>query len=479
MKKSKNIIIMLGVLALLLAVYLIAAPMWSDEGEDTTEPLPAYTVAEIDHNLLVGFEIVRGEETLSFTLDSSGSEWNWNEDADVPLDNVAFAEIVTAFNEAVSNYKLTDVSEAHLADYGLDAPSYRFKFVYSDSTVKEYLIGMMNTFNSLYYLCEASDPTTVYMVTSSLVSSVDLDIYDFVLIEAIPTLTEGKLIDVNYTNGENYRTFRYYASGNAADYTDLYDWYFESGSLVMSTIPAERPLASAAADDLAGLVTGMYFYECVGLDASASEYGFSEAHKLIVRYNADEAENGVLTEKTFTLYIGAQAEDGSVYVRTDGSKLVYSLGMSDDWMALLSAEDADLLPNELWLPNYEMVDYMTFATSAGSLTVNVKTTDGKVSYSSDKTDDADALSALVEALDALRATSNIAYFEDDAAEVEKNELFSVTVGFSEGDRSVLEMKITRFSMNYCLVSFNGREDQLLTLEDAQEFADMISAFFAA
>ena len=50
------------------------------------------------------------------------------------------------------------------------------------------------------------------------------------------------------------------------------------------------------------------------------------------------------------------------------------------------------------------------------------------------------------------------------------------IGLNE--KSAIEMKVTRFSMNYCLVSFNGREDQLLTLEDAQKFADTVSAFFA-
>jgi hypothetical protein len=134
------------------------------------------------------------------------------------------------------------------------------------------------------------------------------------------------------------------------------------------------------------------------------------------------------------------------------------------------------MPKELWLPNYELIDSLTFKTAAGSITVNVKSTDGKVSYSSDKSDDTDAINALVSALDSLKATSNIAYFEDDAAAVEKNEIFSVIIGLK--DKNALEMKITRFSMNYCLVSFNGREDQLLTLEDAQKFADTVSAFFA-
>ena len=94
---------MLAVLGVLLAVYFIAAPMWSDDAEETTEPIPSHTVAAIDHQLLVGFELTKGEEKLSFTLNSSATEWNWSEDAEVPLDNMVFAEIVTAFNEVKSN----------------------------------------------------------------------------------------------------------------------------------------------------------------------------------------------------------------------------------------------------------------------------------------------------------------------------------------------------------------------------------------
>ena len=467
---------MLAVLGVLLAVYFIAAPMWSDDAEETTEPIPSHTVAAIDHQLLVGFELTKGEEKLSFTLNSSATEWNWSEDAEVPLDNMVFAEIVTAFNEAKSNYKLEGVTEAQLADYGLDKPSYRVKFTNSDASFKEYLIGAVNSFNSLYYFCDAADTATVYMVPSTFVSSLGLGIYDFVLIETPPAFTEGKLIDVNYMNGSNYHTFRYYASGNSADYTDKYDWYVEHGSLEMSSIPPARPLDTGVADTLVSLVTGMNFEECVGLDRSDEKFGFSDASKIVIRYNAAEGESEVLTEKSYTVYLGAQTEDGGIYAYTDNSKLVYILGSSDEWSALLSSEYAELMPKELWLPNYELIDSLTFKTASGSITVNVKSTDGKVSYSSDKSDDTDAVNALVSALDALKATSNIAYFEDDAAAVEKNEIFSVIIGLK--DKNALEMKITRFSMNYCLVSFNGREDQLLTLEDAQKFADTVSAFFA-
>lgn len=469
---------MLVVLGVLLAVYFIAAPMWSDEGDETTAPLPTHTVAVIDHNLLNSLELESEEGKLSFTLNSSATEWNWSENGDVPLDNMAFAELVTALNEAKTSYKLEDVSEAQLAEFGLDKPALRVRFGFSDGTAKEYLVGDFNNFNSLYYLCEASAPNTVYMINSGVKDALELDIFDFVLIETPPTITAAKILDANYFNASQYRCFSYYPEGNEADYTDRYVWYFDDLAENMTGSPSEKPLRGELAETLTELITKLAFEKCVALDYSDEKYGFSEARKLVIRYKTDEGDKGVLTEKEYVVYIGAQTEDGEIYARTDGSRLVYTLAESDEWITLLTEEAPKLMPDELWLPNYGRVDSMTFSTGGKSLEIKLKTTDGKTSYSSDASDDGEKLAALVKALEDMRAKSNVAYFEDDAAAVEKTEIFRVLISFSEGNQPVSEIVVTRFSLNYCKVSFNGREDQLVTLEDAQKLADAISAFFA-
>jgi hypothetical protein len=428
-------------------------------------------VAAIDHQLLVGFELTKGEEKHSFALNSSATEWDWSEDAKVPLDNMVFAEIVTAFNEAKSNYKLEGVTEAQLADYGLDKPSYRVKFTNSDASFKEYLIGTVNSFNSLYYFCDAADTATVYMVPSTFVSSLGLGIYDFVLIETPPAFTEGKLIDVNYMNGSNYHTFRYYASGNSADYTDRYEWYFRSGLVQMSALPPETPLRTDLGDSLSALITGLTFEECVGLDCTAGDYGFSESKRIVISYNAEEGETGVLQKKEYVIYLGSQREDGSIYVHTDTSKLVYTLSSSDEWLELIAAEETKLYPDELWLPNYELIDSMTFAAGGKSVTVKVKNTDGKTSFSSDASDDTDAISALVKALENIKAKSNAAYFDGQTAE-DKSEIFSVKVTLTSGET---EIRVTGYSDEYCIVDFDIMDGRLVAREDAEALAAMITA----
>lgn len=471
---------MLLVLVLLVIVYLLASPMWSEDTPEDTSGEDTYAVAEIDHTLLVGLELTQGDEMLSFSLNDEATEWDWSENGEVPLDNMAFANIVTALNEAGSKYKLENITEDQLAEYGLASPSMKVKFIFSDSSSKEFFFGNLNSFNNLYYISETSAPNTVYMVDAAVKSSLDLEIYDFVLEETPPEITEAKINMVEYYPqlDEFYTIFSYHPSGKASEYTDRYEWYYNidyksvsSSSVIVPGYPVDGDVA----DTLASLVTGLSFDECVGLDYSAGNYGFSDTHKIVISYNAAEDETDVLQKQEYVIYLGSQTEDGKIYAHTDDSKLVYLLGSSDDWASLLSATRAQLLPDEVWLPNYEFVDSMTFTSGANTVTVNVKTTDGNTSFTSSASDDEEAISALVKALENLTATSNVEFFSDDASMVEPAKMFAVEIAFNAGAAPKLDMIIERYSQNYCLVNFNGRADQLVTLEDAQAIVDMIAS----
>lgn len=473
MKKYKSIVILLAVLLVLLAVYFFASPMWSEDAPEDTTAEQTYTVAVIDHSLLVGFELTQGEEKLSFSLNGDATEWDWSEDAEVPLDNVVFATIVTAFNEAKSKYKLESVSTDQLADYGLDTPATTVKFIFSDGAAKEFFIGNLNSFNGYYYISEASAPNTVYMIDASVKTSLELDIHDFVLEETAPAITEAKIISVSYTNADEYRTFVYYPSGNSSDYTDRYEWYYTAERPEQSYSPPAFPISTDLGDSLGYLVTGLTFDECVGLDCTAEEFGFSDSRKIIIRYNVDEDASGVLQKKEYVIYLGAQREDGSIYAHTDTSKLVYTLSSSDEWLELIDSDAAKLYPDEVWLPNYELVESMTFAAGGNSITVNVKNTDGTASFSSESSDDADAISALVKALEDMTVTSNTAYLDTPTTSDEKSEIFSVKVKLTSIESSEAEIAVKAYSDAYCLVDFDNMHGRLVTLEDAEALVEMI------
>jgi hypothetical protein len=347
------------------------------------------------------------------------------------------------------------------------------KFSFSDGTAKQFFIGNLNSFNSSYYLSEAGAPNTVYMIESAVKTSLELDIRDFVLEETPPAITEAKILGVEYNNAGNYREFVYYPSGNSSDYTDRYEWYFRNGLVGMSSLPPETPLRTDLGDSLSALITGLAFDECVALDYTAGDFGFSESKKIVISYNAEEGETGVLQKKEYVIYLGSQREDGSIYTHTDTSKLVYTLSSSDEWLELIAAEETKLYPDELWLPNYELIKSMTFTAGGETVKVNVEVTDGKIAYSSDTTNDADAIGALVKAFEDMKAVSNAAYLDSSARAEGMGELFAVYVELDSG--SEISVVVRRYTDEYCVVTFDFMDGRLIKYEDADAFIDMIFA----
>ena len=264
--------------------------------------------------------------------------------------------------------------------------------------------------------------------------------------------------------------FTYYPEGDGTDYTDKYLWYCEHNGI-------RYPLDGTVAETLTNAVSSLAFESCAGLDFANGDYDFSADRTITLKYSATADDNsGIKSEKTYVIHVGEIKDDSNIYVHTADSKLVYLLGGDKDWASLLGGDMAALAPNELWLPNYERIDSITFAAGENSLTVNVENKDGKISYSSEVSKDSEKISALLKLLQDTAATSNTAYFEGDAS-ADKKTLLSLTVKLNSGDLSELEMRIETYSTEYCRVYFDGRDDQLITLQNAEKIVNAVSEFF--
>ncbi len=481
MKKLKTLIILLTLLVALILIYLVASPMWSEqEGGETTPAAEEHTVAVIDHNTLKGFELTKtGEdssETLTFSLKEDLTGWTWSENGEVPLDNSAFATVVTALTSATSGYKLEDVSAEDLAMYGLDSPAYTLKLAFEDGSEKTYKVGNLNSFNSLYYFSEAGAPNTVYMVDASVPNALELEIYDFVLEETPPVITAAKILSLTYmSENDMVKDFTYFPAGNASDYTDKYNWYYSIYSMHQSAIPAQLPLNGNVAESLTDIITDLSFEECVGFDRTEAKYGFSPSRKVIVKYNVDEGENGVLTEKEYVIYIGAQTEDGGIYAHTADSKLVYILADSDAWVTPINGDHKDLDAAELWLPNYELIEKLTFKSGENTLAVDVNNAEGKIAYSSGDIDP-EKLSKLMAALDAVMSVSHTTVLEENTS-LEKKVYFELRIKPKDSEK-IYTMTVESYTESYCRVTFANNGGRLITAEDAEKLASLISELTA-
>ncbi len=481
MKKIKSLLILSAVLVLLLMVYLVVSPMWSEDNNgDTTTAQPEHTVAVIDHNTLKGFELTKNDEssseTLTFTLKEDLTGWIWSENSDIPLDNDVFASVVTALTDATSAYKLENVASDDLATYGLDAPAYTLKLSFDGGSEKIYYVGSLNSFNSLYYFSEAGAKDTVYMVDASVPEALELDIYDFVLEEVPPVITEAKIVSVECLRDGLFDDvrFTYYPAGNGADYTDKYNWYYVLNDQPMhsSTISPNRPLNSSVADSLTHLITDLSFAECVGFDCKDATYGFSDSRRIEIVYNVENEDNGILTEMTYVVYFGTQTEGGGIYAHTDNSKLVYLISDADEWLGIINGEHKDFAASELWLANYELIDSLTFKTGENELAVDVINTDGEITYSSEGKD-SKKLEELLEALEAVNAVSHVSVLDKDTA-LEKKVFFTLEIKFANADKVNETMTVESYTENYCRVTFMNDSGRLITTEEAEKLASLIA-----
>ena len=476
MKRLKTLIIAAAVLAVLVGVYfLITGVLVREDGtEDQTEAETVYPAPVVPDNL-TGLKLtLRGEEgeeprVLSFKLKDDATGWLWEDDPDVPLDNTFFAEIVSTLSAETTSVILEGATDEELASYGLSEPACVAEFSYSDGSSYKYSVGNYNAFNKRYYFSEASAPRKVYMVTSPIMTSLDAKIEDALLWDTTPGVTVAKVTSLAIESGGRKLVYTYYPNGKSSDYTDAFNWYLSVDGADEIRVGAE------VADEINSLVTGLRFTGCVWFTGELpEEYGLASPAVMTLSYNRTDkvTDSSTGTEKevsvpaTYLLSVGSLGEDG-YYVRTETSKLVYTLAESDTVAKLIAAEPQSILPLSVENLNYALVDKLEMSFAGKSLTVNlVHDTSGaeKTVYTDGegKEISEELFTALTGAMDALSAQS---FADRTPATVETLEtLFTAVVSFNSEGIAAETLVISTYADGLCRASFAGRDDQLVSRE---------------
>lgn len=223
-------------------------------------------------------------------------------DPDFPLDQSFPETIAEDMGQLRADRELVDGDE--LADYGLEEPAYTVKLTQSDGTVTEIYYG--NTVDDYYYVT-VNDDGKVYTVSSTSVSDLTDSLADMAQFDDYPSIGSGNLKKVVITeNGE----------------TTTYDSENEEQSEDISAIAGGLGAVSLseAAD-----------YSVT--DADLAGFGLDEAARTTVEVTYTDDDE----EKTMTLYIGGEDDDGSRYVMINDSRIVYLI--SDEICGNILNED--------------------------------------------------------------------------------------------------------------------------------------------
>ncbi|MCR5666593.1 MAG: DUF4340 domain-containing protein [Eubacterium sp.] len=166
-RQKKSMLILLIVVVVCIVLYFVLTKVNAAK-EEAQEEDTQYALS-IDSADVTAFSYVYGDETYTFTL--SDDEWTCDQMEDEDLEESS----VTAIAEALSSVETEQVIEApdDLEQYGLENPSNTFTVTTADATTT-ILVGDYNDTTGYYYIKNA-DTDDVYVVDSSLITSIETD----------------------------------------------------------------------------------------------------------------------------------------------------------------------------------------------------------------------------------------------------------------------------------------------------------------
>ena len=304
-----------------------------------------------------------------------------------------------------------------LTEYGLDSPSNSVTVTTDDGTTK-FNIGDENTSTNQYYIAKDDEDSTVYVVSSSIVTPFMNSLYDYAQGEDFPTIdsstvkkvqvsqdedsyileenSDGATWDVS-TDGSDKETADTTAAGNVTSGLGslAYDQFTDYNAEDFSKYGLDKPYATITVD----------YQEEAENDSSDESESDSEAPESVTEDNTDSAEDNsgdsidstasddsssgdssesedaadssdtgdstetTTVDKQLVIYVGDNADDGSRYVTID-NKQVYT--MSTDTLSAIIDKKA----SDLWslIVNYQSVktlDQLQVTCAGDTHTVNV------------------------------------------------------------------------------------------------------------
>lgn len=340
MKRGKRALILAGVLAVLVLVYVGVQKGVSSQPEAVTEESGSYPLTSHTAEELTSLQWTSGDGEEQETLHFVKTDGQWRVEGDeafpVKQDSVeGLAETLTALK---ADRKLENVEKPE--DYGLLEPAFTLTAGWSDGTETVYSMGDETPFGDGYYLSLSGEDGTVYTVADALSGDFSGSLLSFAQSEELPAvenvtrLVVGDTLDVEGTaektegEGSSMR-WTWKATGEKLDGIEVEALIDEAKNLSWTELKAVN------ADDEA-----------------LSGYGLTEEQAVaITLYDGEIAVWKLLT--------GAAADEGGRYVRLPDSAMVYTAEAD----ALLEA-DADSLYDPA-LTDLNAEDVSTISVKAG------------------------------------------------------------------------------------------------------------------
>ena len=394
--KKKNTALIAGivVLALLLIFYMILHNSGKEDSQENEKE--SETAFETDIDDVSEVVIQSGDNKYNFT--KAEDTWKYDGDESFPLDQSAFEEIIKKFEKIAADRTLE--GQDNVSEYGLDNPTVTVSLKDKDGNEQTLQFGDTNSVTSSSYMTVNGDNKKIYMVSSTIVTSLQFDLNDLAEKEKFPSISDITGVSIN-KNGQTFTVAKDSASGTGWSVTGWDGTKKDAGSSQVSEYT--KPITSMSwtgfisqnTEDLSQY--GLDAPTVVTIDYQVTETKSSddaEDNSDQVDSDKDTAsesentedvdnEDKVTVDKQEILSIGSQTEDGSYYAKLANQSGIYTLSESvvD---SLLNAEVNQFLSTYISDYIFADLDKVTIEKDGNTYEFTKKTEEKPVESSSDK-----------------------------------------------------------------------------------------------
>lgn len=407
--KKKNTALIAGIiiLALLLVFYLVLHNSSKEDSQDTEKTSETAFETTVDDISEAVFK--SGENEYKFT--KSDDIWKYNGEENFPLDQSAFEEIISKFEKIAADRVLEKPD--NISEYGLDNPTVTVSLKDKDGKEQTLQFGDTNSVTSSSYMTLNKDNEKVYMVSSTIVTSLQFDINDLAEKETFPSITDitGVIME---RNGQTFSVFK--------------DSSSSTGWTVTGWDGTKKDAGSSQVSEFTNPITSLSWSSFISQNTEdLSQYGLDNPTIITINYQVTETkstdktkddsadtadgsnttdnkskdaeaesdttedtEEKVTVDKQEVLLIGNKTEDNSYYAKLQSQSGVYTLSSStvDN---LLNAEVNQFLSTYVSDYIFADLDKVTIEKDGNTYEFTKKTEEKQVESDSDKenTEDTD------------------------------------------------------------------------------------------
>lgn len=268
-------------------------------------------------------------KSLSFYKDE---KWYYSEDENFPVDEEKMETILSAFEQVISTYEITNVTD--YAQYGLNDPDVLI-YLEADESYEIALGGFSDIDSQRYAMINNG---SVYLLKEDIYDSLNVTLNDLMKIEEVPTMS--KIVSFELS-GDNELDIVYDA--NRDDYLNQYVYYLKEDDEYLT-------LDTTSVQTFIYVVSGIEWQEVVTYNLTdLSEYGLdSPSLNVEINYEDDNGE-----ENVFEIDFGVK--NNKYYARIKDSKYVYEIE-EEVYNNLMEETYNDLRPTNIVDIDWENVD---------------------------------------------------------------------------------------------------------------------------